>query len=163
MHFIRLCGGVSVRHVPYGKENKKDTGQPQRGFLTRLPLMTQVILGKLFHLLAQFCFCRGSFQFRISGSKVHFLLPATCCSEIRGPLPHDLTPCESMCSKPSYFLSVNSILSSRMSSVSLYYPGPIVSTQILQMSGFICKEKSTVCLLPVLFLELLEFGDWVSS
>lgn len=50
------------------------------------------------------CLSEAPSRLRISGfcSKVHFLLPTACCSEILGSLPYDLTPCEFMRSLSFY-------------------------------------------------------------
>lgn len=112
------------------------------------------------------------FRLRISGccTKVHFLLPAACCSEILGPPPplYDLTPCAPV------FLArivplINSVLSSCISvQGNRLLLEPLLSrphclyTNITNGRLYL-QRKSTMCLLPVLFLELLEFGGWVSS
>lgn len=170
MHFISLCKRFSVRHVLYGKERK--TEEKKKLATARVPHMAATNYPSGF---GQGISSSGPVLFLSEAQNLWLLLKGSLSA------PHGLLfwnpwvpPLWFDTLRIHVFLAflfplVNSILSSCISvlgnpsSVSLYYPGPIVSTQTLQMSGLYLQRKSTLCLLPVLFLELLEFGDWVSS
>lgn len=155
MPCLRLCYGLLARHM-HGGKSKTQKLVTVRVPHTATPNYQKVDFVKLFHLQAQFYSCMRPFParnlwllYKGAFSTPHSLLFWNTWF----PPLYDLTPCAHV------FLArivplINSVLSSCISVQGnrlLLEPllsRPLVSTQILQMAGFICKESpQCVCFL----------------
>lgn len=164
MPCLRLCYGLLARHM-HGGKSKTQKLVTVRVPHTATPNYQKVDFVKVFHSRPSSIPVWGPFRLGISGccTKVHFLLPHSLLFwNTWFPPLYDLTPCTHVflaCLVPL----INSVLSScisvqgnRLLLEPLLSRPHCLNTNITNGRLYL-QRKSTMCLLPVLFLELLEF------
>lgn len=164
MPCLRLCCGLLARHM-HGGKSKTQKLVTVRVPHTATPNYQKVDFVKLFHLQAQFYSCMRPLPARNLWLlyKGAFSTPPQLAvlKHLVSPL-YDLTPCGHVflaCLVPL----INSVLSScisvqgnRLLLEPLLSRPHCLNTNITNGRLYL-QRKSTMCLLPVLFLELLEF------
>lgn len=155
----------------HGGKSKKQKLVTVRVPHTATPNYPRMDFVKLFHLQAQFYSCMRPASGSESLAAVQRCIPYSpqlaVLKHLVPPL-YDSTPCAPVF-LARIFPLINSVLSSCISvQGNRLLLEPLLSrphclhTNITNGRLYL-QKKSTMCLLPVLFLELLEFGGWVSS